>query len=202
MSAGPSLRMTFEEYLKIPDPPGYRCELHHGELVKVPFPLHGHFRTQAELRKLLERNAGEGFIVTTVLPFKPAPEYECWRADVACLSKARWDAIKDYLSGAPDLVVEVLSEWDTAQAVFDKRRLCLETGSREFWVVDVDLREVDVSTADGHGTPTNPGRRFRFSSVAGWQWTRFFIMRQHRPMSRNDAQFMQDDLDEENDQED
>jgi hypothetical protein len=85
--------MTFEEYAKIPDPPEHKNELHHGELVKVPFPLFGHFRTQAQLRKLLELNAGDEFVVTTVLPYKPMPEYECWGADVACLSKARWDAI-------------------------------------------------------------------------------------------------------------
>lgn len=151
-------RMTFEEYCKIPDPPGYRCELHHGELVKVPFPLHGHFRTQGQLRELLELNAGDEFVVTTVLPYKPASEYECWRADVACLSKVRWDAINDYLDGAPELVIEVLSQWDTAQAVFDKRKLCLGTGSREFWVVDIDLREVDVSTADGHGITYKSGQ--------------------------------------------
>jgi len=107
---------------------------------------------------LLELNAGDEFVVTTVLPYKPASEYECWRADVACLSKVRWDAIEDYPSGSPDLVIEVLSEWDMAAVVFDKRRFCLETGSREFWVVDIDLREVDVSTADGHGTTYKSGQ--------------------------------------------
>jgi hypothetical protein len=29
--------MTFEEYLKIPDPPGYRYELYRGELVNPDF---------------------------------------------------------------------------------------------------------------------------------------------------------------------
>ena len=54
------------------------------------------------------------------------------------------------MEGAPDLVIEVLSPSNTAAEMLDKRNLCLETGSREFWVVDVDHRQVEVSIPDGH----------------------------------------------------
>ena len=52
--------------------------------------------------------------------------------------------------GAPDLVVELLSPSNTASEMFDKERLCLENGAREFWVVDTTRRTVRVATASGH----------------------------------------------------
>ena len=59
--------------------------------------------------------------------------------------------------GAPDLVVEVLPPSNTAADMLDKRNLCLKNGSREFWVVDVDHRQVEVSTPDGHAITYKAG---------------------------------------------
>jgi Uma2 family endonuclease len=47
-------------------------------------------------------------------------------------------------------VIEVLSPSNTAAEMRDKRKLCLENGSLEFWVVDPIQQEVEVSTPDGH----------------------------------------------------
>ena len=142
--------MTFAEFERIPNPPGHRYELHHGELVKVPFPEFPHVRAQWQLRRLLEKAAGSAGVVHTEMPYRPLPEHECWGADIVCLAKARWDSVDRYLMGAPDLVIEVLSPSNTAAGMPDKRNLCLENGSREFWEVDVDHGQVEVSTPDGH----------------------------------------------------
>ena len=142
--------MTFAEYERIPNPPGHRYELHHGELVKVPFPEFPHVRAQWQLRRLLESAAGDAGVVHTEMPYRPLPEHECWGADIAYVAKERWNAIDDYLMGAPELVVEVLSPSNTAAKLLDKRNVCLDNGSREFWVVDTDHRQVEVSTPDGH----------------------------------------------------
>jgi Uma2 family endonuclease len=86
------------------------------------------------------------------------PEHECWGADVAYLTRARWDSIDKYLMGAPELVIEVLSPSNTMAKLRDKRKICLETGSREFWIVDTDLREVEVSTPGGHSVTYKSGQ--------------------------------------------
>ncbi len=150
MAATPSKLMTFAEYERIPNPPGHRYELHHGELVKVPFPEFSHVRAQWQLRCLLEKAAGSAGVVHTEMPYRPLPEHECWNANIVYLTKARWESVDRYLMGAPDLVIEVLSPPNTAAEMLDKQNLCLENGSREFWVVDVDHRQVEVSTPDGH----------------------------------------------------
>lgn len=73
---------------------------------------------------------------------------------------ARWDNIdpKGLLVGAPELVIEVLSPSKTVAEIFDKRTLCLENGSREFWTVDIEHRQVEVSTPEGRGTTYKSGQ--------------------------------------------
>ena len=144
--------MTFAEYERIPNPPGHRYELHHGELVKVPPPKCDHFLIQQILRDLLDKAAAGAGRAYTEVGFRVSSEHEYWVADVAYAPTERWIRNKGekYFQGAPDLVIEVLSPSNTAAEMLDKEKLCLENGSREFWVVDIDRRQVKVSTPDGH----------------------------------------------------
>lgn len=158
MATTTSRLMTVEEYAKLPNPPGGVYELYHGEPNTLPFPQHPHVRAQRQLRRLLETAAGSSGVVEKEFPYRPLPEHECWAADVAYVSQARWDSIGQYLMGAPELVVEVLSPSNTMAQLRDKRKICLENGSREFWVVDTNLREVEVSTADGHAVTYKSGQ--------------------------------------------
>ncbi len=94
-------------------------------------------------------DAGEAYVA---LGFRALPDGEYRRADGAWVSKARW-AEQDqegYFQGAPDIVIEVLSPSNTMAEMLDKEKLCLENGSREFWMVDIDRRQVKVSTPYGH----------------------------------------------------
>ena len=158
MATTPTRLMTFEEYEKIPNPPGHRYELHHGELFKVPFPEFPHVRAQRQLRRLLESAAGEAGVVEKEMPYRPLPEHECWGADVAYMSNARWDSIDRYMFGAPELVIEVLSPSNTAAEMLEKRKLCLENGSREFWLVDTRNRQVEVSMSGGGSVTYKSGQ--------------------------------------------
>lgn len=143
--------ITFAEFEQLPEPKGAYHELRHGGVVEVPFAKHGHAMDQRQLRRLLDRAAGEAGIVEIEVAYRPTPEYEGWRADVAYVSSERWYGTPrdGYLQGAPQLVIEVLSLSNTIQEIREKRRLCLANGSREFWVVDSDSREVEVWTPGG-----------------------------------------------------
>jgi Uma2 family endonuclease len=149
--------MTFEEYQQVPNPEGGRYELFHGELVKVADPLYSHTRAQWQLRRRLERTAGDVGVVKDEMPFRPLPEYEGWRADVAFIFADRWEAIdrKGHLIGAPDLVIEILSPSNSKSAMDERERICLENGAREFWLVDTVHRTVRVATANGRITYTS-----------------------------------------------
>lgn len=144
--------MTFAEFERLPDPKDGRYELHHGEVVTVPFPKHKHYLTQRRLRLLLEPAAGSAGVVDMEIGFRAVPEHEYRVADVAFVAGERWRSTdpEGYVQGAPEIVIEVLSPSNTAMEILDKEKLCLDNGCREFWVVDIDRRQVKVSTPDGH----------------------------------------------------
>jgi Uma2 family endonuclease len=145
--------MTFAEFEQLPDPPeGFRLELRHGELFQLPPAKWNHFLLQDRLRALLQNAAAETGKVATEFGFRPTLENEYLIADVAFASMERWKSTdpNGYFSGAPEIVIEVLSPSNTATEMLDKRNICLENGSREFWIVDTDHRLIEVSTPDGH----------------------------------------------------
>jgi Uma2 family endonuclease len=152
--------MTFAEFEQLPNPRGKRLELHHGELVEVAEPKHKHYLRQRRIRRLIESVAGHAGEVDIEMAYRPLAEYECWAADVAFVSRKRWDAIppNGNLSGAPELVIEVLSPSNTAPEMREKRKLCLENGAREFWVVDDDYREIEVWTPDDRSLTYRSGQ--------------------------------------------
>lgn len=160
MATTPTRLMTFEEFEQLPDPPGGKYELRHGELFTLAPPRHDHYKIQQRLLRLLMRAAGDAAEMGTEMGFRPLTEYEYWYADVGLLSKRRWDETpgKGNIQGSPDLVIEVLSPSNSVAEMQDRRKLCLETGSREFWIVNLDLKQVEVSTPDGRSITYKSGQ--------------------------------------------
>jgi len=161
--------MTFAEFERIPNPPegGFPYELRHGELVKVAPPKFQHSRVQWQLRRLLESAAGSAGVVTIEIGFRALPEYEYRIADVAFISQARWKGAKDYLEGAPEIVVGVLSPSNTMTEMLDREKLCLENGCQEFWVVDIERRQVKISTPDGRTITYRAGQEIPLPLLNG-----------------------------------
>lgn len=162
--------LTVEDFRKLPEDSGPTYhELHQGRLVAVTRPKHLHFLIQRRIRQLLEPSAPAGAIVDTEFAFRPLPEHEVRVADVAYVSPLRAQSIdlEDYLAGAPDIVVEVLSPSNVATELFAKEQLCLQNGTREFWVVDPSLRHVRVTTPDGHSVTFHSGQRIPLPLALG-----------------------------------
>jgi len=137
---------TVEEYEQVPDPPGGRYELHHGELVFVTYPVRQHGDLQRRLQKLLEPG-GEpaGYLTAVEYPYRPLPKSEVWGADVACVRQVRHEATDKWLMGSPELVIEVKSPSNSHAELHDKAMTTLAgEGAVEFWIVDAKARSVKV----------------------------------------------------------
>jgi Uma2 family endonuclease len=147
MSALQTGLLTVEEFLRLPDPPEGHYELHHGEVVTMPPPKSGRQKIQDRLRMLLKTKFGEGYAVRVKMAFRPTPEHEVWVADVGCVSVDRDDATAadDYLIGAPELVIEVLSPSNTVDEINDKMLICMSNGCNSFWIVDPKRQLVSVT---------------------------------------------------------
>ena len=138
---------TFDEFLNLPDPPSGHLELHHGQVILVPPRKHRHAEIQqALLELLLPLTRGKG-LLTIEFPFR-APGHEAWQADVGFVREDRRAGITDYLMGAPDLVIEVLSPSNTVDGINDKMDVCMANGCLSFWVVDPKRRLVCVTEGD------------------------------------------------------
>ena len=141
--------LTFEEFLKLPNPQEGRLELHHGEVILMPPRTRVHVEIQQRLLELfLPLAKGKGFL-TNEFPFRPTAEHEAWQADLGFVTKERWDKDEsDYFLGAPDLVVEVLSRSNTVDEINDKMTVSMENGCVSFWVVDPKRKTVSVTEGD------------------------------------------------------
>src|ERR1700679_3590363 len=114
--------LSVAEFARLPQPAGgVRQELHHGELVELPPVKKLHTKLRKGLVSLLEArlNPAEHGVdhgVEKEFPFRPAPEYEVWVADVALFSLALWEqtADDDYFRGVPAIVIQVLSPSNSA----------------------------------------------------------------------------------------
>ncbi len=142
--------VTVEDFLKLPEPAEGHLELHHGDVVTLPPPKRGHQRIQRKAHALLTHCFGKTGVVEVEMAFRPTAEHEVWRADVACITKEREAATPDdeYLTGAPELVVEVLSPGNTAEEIEDKRLICMGNGCISFWVLNGKRQTASVTEAD------------------------------------------------------
>ena len=144
--------MTVAEFSNLPkdDGPVYH-ELRHGEIVTVTRAKYGHYSIQRRTRRLMEALAPLDSLVDIEFAYRPLPEHELWVADVAYVSPSREKSIdpNGYLTGAPDIVIEVLSPSNTVEEIEQKKLVCLRSGTREFWVLDPKRRQIRVATPDG-----------------------------------------------------
>jgi Uma2 family endonuclease len=145
----PSL-MTVEQFQGLPERGDVLEELRWGILVTLSRPRPWHVKLQAKLTQLLQPAAsGRGYVLIE-LPFCAVAEYDLRAADVAFISKERWDVANDRdLEGAPELVVEILSPSNTKAQVREYAALCLANGCEEFWAVNFENKTVTVTTRNG-----------------------------------------------------
>jgi Uma2 family endonuclease len=153
--------LSVEDFARLPKAPGgVRQELHHGELIEFPPVKKLHTKLQKRLVSLLEAvlNSAE-YSVDKEFPFRPAPDYEVWVADVAVFNLALWDqtADDDYFRGVPAIVIEVLSASNTASEMLEREEICLRHGAQEFWLVDPQRGSVKVIRAGGSSTIHDAG---------------------------------------------
>jgi Uma2 family endonuclease len=151
MATSTTALMTIEEFRKLEDPPGFRLELHNGEVVRVTRPKYKHGIIQLQITLLLLKALkGQGRALPE-FAFRARPEYELRVADVGWVSKARDTRVDrdDHLSGSPDIVVEVLSPSNSIREMVKKKALCFSTGCQEFWLVDPVECLVEVTPVNG-----------------------------------------------------
>ena len=145
--------MTWEAFEQLPDGDGFHRELIEGELQVLPPPKLGHTKiAKRAYAALLPAEEAAGGQVYIEAGYKLSPDPATWlEPDVSFVRNARAHdtADADYLLGAPELAVEVVSPTESAADLNRKVELYLRAGSQAVWVIYPKQRQVRVFLADG-----------------------------------------------------
>jgi len=131
-----------------------RCELRRGELVMMSPGGGAHGRIALTIGRILGTFVAEsrlgatyaaetGFIIARDPDTVRAPDVGFIRGD-----RLHLEGDEGFISGPPDLAVEVISPGDSASEVLDKVQQWLESGCESVWVADSKRRTISVYRKD------------------------------------------------------
>lgn len=140
------VKFTYEDYLLFPEN-GKRHELIDGEHYMTPAPGTKHQRISRKLLTAFEnflkhKKVGEIFDA----PFDVIlSDVDVVQPDLLFISRDRASIITEKnIQGAPDLVIEIISETTRKTDEVIKRKLYERFGVQEYWVIDPELESVKV----------------------------------------------------------
>ncbi len=142
---------TYQDYLQLPDD-GKRYEIINGELVMAPSPLTIHQRVSRKIGVKLnlfveEKELGEVFFAPIDVVLS---ETNVYQPDIIFISRERKEIITEKnISGAPDLVIEILSPSTAYYDLFDKKEQYEKFGVKEYWIVDPMRQWIEVYQLKG-----------------------------------------------------
>ena len=143
--------MTAEELIKLPED-GNHYELIKGELLTMSPPGDEHGAVTMNLTLPLanyvkENNLGVIRAAETGFKLENNPD-TVLAPDIAFIARDRvGPKVLGYRWGAPDLVVEVMSQWDTKPKATRKAELWVQLGAGSVWLVNPRKRTVEVFRA-------------------------------------------------------
>ena len=153
--AKPRAKLTGADYLRLTPPShrGVRYQLIEGKLVKMAGPNDPHQVFVGELYITARLQIGApGRFEIRLSPFDVyIDEHNTFQPDLLFVSAERRDIIHSRgVTGAPDLVVEVLSESTRRRDFNVKLPVYGRNGVREAWMADLRAETVSKYIGDGH----------------------------------------------------
>lgn len=144
-------RKTVADYMKLPD--DVRVELIDGEFLVSPSPREPHQRIAMNLGYALRAYVQANRLGRVyAAPFDVhLPSGDVVQPDVLFVSNANRKIIQDWVRGAPDLVIEIISPEAPERDRIVKRDLYARNGVKEYWLVDDASKSVEVLKLEESG---------------------------------------------------
>lgn len=139
-------RLTYDDYCLLPDD-GKRREIIEGELFVTPSPETAHQRAIGRLavrlwQSIESQKSGEIFFAPFDVVFS---EFDVVEPDLLFISNARAGVLtRKNVQGAPDLVVEVLSESTARVDRTVKLKLYGKFRVEEYWLIDPEGPSAEI----------------------------------------------------------
>jgi len=133
-------KFTYQDYLKLPEEPGYQLEILEGVLVKEPSPTVMHQRVSRRLQRILEDYFletdpdGEIFYAPLDVTFD---DINVVQPDILYISGEQKEIIKEKrIDGSPFLAVEIISPYSVRKDRVRKMNIYQKSGVQHYWIVD------------------------------------------------------------------
>lgn len=143
---------TYEDWVRLPGD-GFRYEVLDGVLYVMPPPTVEHQNSLLSLAMRMRQHAEAnelGLVLTAPIGVRLAGQEVPVEPDILFVTKHRNYIVgKQYIEGAPDLIVEVLSPSNWAYDRKTKQEIYRKAGVEEYWLVDYRLRIIDVLLLEG-----------------------------------------------------
>ncbi|MFZ3130526.1 MAG: Uma2 family endonuclease [Desulfosporosinus sp.] len=136
----PTQNFTYQDYLLLPEEPGYHFEVLEGMLIKEPSPNVLHQRVSRRLERILEDYfqeydaQGEVFNAPLDVTFH---DITIVQPDLLYVSGKQKQIVKEArIDGPPTLVVEILSPGSRRKDRLQKLQIYLKAQIQHYWLVD------------------------------------------------------------------
>jgi excisionase family DNA binding protein len=166
---------TYEDYLQIPEEPGYRFEILEGILVKEPSPSVHHQRVTSvlyyQLKTYLADSDPEGELFFAPLDLTLSTG-NVLQPDILFVSSTRREIMRqERIDGVCDLVVEVMSPTNRRKDRLRKMEIYRKARIPHYWIVDPEENTLEAFMLNG-GNYTlvaagGPGDEFIHPEFAG-----------------------------------
>src|SRR5579864_8468533 len=140
--------LTAEEFDNYPFEEDKRYELDQGELIEMTRPAYKHNRVLAKLLfevtlYLRQSQLGEALLSENLYALSPNTRRS---PDLAIILGDRHQELKDakVIPIIPEIAVEVLSPSETTRMIHRKLRQYFAAGVKEVWLVDPDVKEIEI----------------------------------------------------------
>lgn len=151
MAPQTTARITYKEFAELPDD-GKRYELIEGELVLNPAPVTRHQQIVRKILVLIDRyftDHGGGEVFVAPLDVVLAEDVVL-EPDLMVVRSDRMSIVRrKNIQGAPNIVIEVLSDGTRRKDEIVKRKLYERFGVDEYWIVDPDSDTVTIYRRTG-----------------------------------------------------
>ena len=132
--------ITYQDYLKIPEEPGYQLEVLEGMLVKEPSPNIIHQRISRRLQRMLEdyfwEIDPEGEILNAPLDVT-FNDTTVVQPDLIYITGNQQNLIKEKrIDGSPRLVVEIISPYSSRKDRIQKMNIYQKAKIKHYWLVN------------------------------------------------------------------
>lgn len=145
--ADTSEKFTYQDYLKLPEEPGYRFEVLDGILIKEPSPNVNHQRVSRRLQRILEDYfwmadpGSEIFDAPLDVTFH---DINVVQPDLLYITGQQKALIREtHIDGPPALVVEIISPSSKRKDRFKKMQIYQKAGVQHYWLADPEEQSLE-----------------------------------------------------------